>query len=99
MDTFEFPSVEKTYSNPSTIMGKRSQYQHDTIDSFNPIDPYDQDLRRLINNAVPPEELVPVIEKIFSGRSIVTVDHFQRSDVQAFIDTIDQVRRRNFLPF
>jgi hypothetical protein len=56
------------------------------------IDSYDQAWQRLINGAVPQDELASLIETLFpSEKATDAVDGLQGNDVQAFIDVIDAV--------
>jgi hypothetical protein len=58
------------------------------------LDPDDQSLQRLISRTVPRSELASLIETIFSNKKVADlVDCLQSSDVQAFIDVIDEVLR------
>ena len=56
------------------------------------LDSYRQDLQRLTSGAVPQDDLVPLIEQIFSGERVTdTLDSLRGDEVQAFIDVIDAV--------
>jgi len=63
-----------------------------------PIDSHEQAVQRLISGAVPHDELSPVIETIFSGRKTHIVDQLRGSDVQTFVDVIDEVRCHTLFP-
>jgi len=63
-------------------------------DSTVAIDPHEQAWRRLISHTTPRDELPFLIETIFSGmRTTNIAGHLPGNDIQAFIDTIDEVRR------
>ena len=73
--------------------GTTSLYTNDPSDPSIPNDPHERAWQRLINCAVPQDELPSLIELIFSDKKTADmVDHLQGSDVQAFIDVIDEVR-------
>ena len=60
-------------------------------------DSRDQALQLLISRAVPQNELASLIETIFSNKVTDVVDRLQGSDVQTFIDVIDEVWRHTLL--
>jgi hypothetical protein len=74
-----------------------------TLDMDLPPDPpivpdsRDQALQLLISGAVPQNELASLIETIFSNKVTDVVDRLQGSDVQTFIDVIDEVWRHTLL--
>ena len=56
------------------------------------LDSHNQALQRLISRTVSQSELAPLIEVIFSYQRVADlVDRLQGSDVQTFIDVIDEV--------
>ena len=58
------------------------------------LDSHNQAWQRLINSAVPKDELALLLEKVFSNQSIADmVDRLQEKHIQTLIDTIDTVRR------
>lgn len=58
------------------------------------IDPHEQVWQRLINHTVPQDELLPVVETLFSSRKPTdTVDRLRGSDAQALIDATDEAGR------
>lgn len=55
-------------------------------------DSYGQALRRLISGAVPQDDLVPLIETIFSDERVADmVDSLRGDEVQTLVDVIDVV--------
>ena len=57
------------------------------------LDSYDQAWQRLISRTVPPDELAPLLEAVFSNADITdTLDHLRGERVQTFIDAMDTVR-------
>ena len=61
--------------------------------------PHNQALQRLISCTVPQGERASLIETIFSDKKVTDlVDCLRSSDVQTFIDVIDEVRRHTFYP-
>ena len=77
-----------------------SLYLEPTPDTDRPLDPpidsHEQAMQRLIGGAVPHDELSPLIGTIFSGRKTHIVDQLRGSDVQTFVDVIDEVRCHTF---
>ena len=65
----------------------------DDLDPSIDIDSQEQAWQRLITGAVPPDELPSLIETILSGKKADIVGRLKRSDAQAFIDMIDEVRQ------
>jgi hypothetical protein len=58
------------------------------------LDSHDQPLQRLISRAVPQGELAFLIETIFSNQKVAgVVDRLRGSDLQTFIDVMDEVWR------
>ena len=58
-------------------------------------DSHDQTLQRLVSRAVSQNELASLVETVFSNKKVTdTVDRLQGSDIQTFIDVIDEVRHR-----
>lgn len=61
------------------------------------INSQEQAWQRLINRAIPHDELPSLIEAIFSdGNATEVTDHVRESDAQTFIDAIDEVRHHTF---
>lgn len=56
------------------------------------LDPHNQALQRLISREVPQNELATLIETVFSDRKVIDLlGRLRGSEVQAFIDVIDEV--------
>ena len=64
-------------------------------DPFIAIGSREQAWQNLVDHAVPQDELLSLIETIFSDeKATEMVDGLQESNAQAFIDVIDEVRHR-----
>jgi hypothetical protein len=64
-------------------------------DLFTVPDSHDQTLQRLVSRTVPQNELASLVETVFSNKKVAdTVDCLRGSDIQTFIDVIDEVRHR-----
>jgi hypothetical protein len=55
------------------------------------IDSYDQAWQRLISGAAPQDELVSLVETVFSNERVTDMADLQGNDVQTCIDLIDAV--------
>lgn len=84
--------VEPLVSQPSPFLDP-AQYANDLFKQSATIDPHEQPWQRLIDPTIPHDQLLPLIETIFSDRKATdSVDPLQESDAQAIIDVIDEVR-------